>query len=275
MAETIQFVDPNGAVTTLQKLRGATGRWMPDVQIDEQAVPGEDGARFRLARFGPRQTVVPILLDGATDVAYRAAVRALAASLNPKRGRGLLRATFDGAVREIDAIYVDGMGFTEDFPVHGKPSLLFRHLDPFWYDSATTTQAFTSGTPQTFFPIFPIRLSSSTVFASTTVTNTGDVEAWPVWTITGPGSGLVLRNLTTGKVLALTRTFVAGEVVTIDTSPGAKTVLTAAGASLFSSLTSRQFWPLSSGANSIQVELSAATAASSVNLAYRRRFLSA
>lgn len=275
MTETIAFLDADGISTTLAARYGMTGRLMPPVLVSSQQIPQQDGAVLRSAAYDVRSVVVPIVLRGASRDAYRTTLRALAASLNPKRGDGTLRVTVNGVARDLYCRYVDGMGFAEDLPSDGLPSLLFQAYDPFWYDTTSTTQAFTSGSPQSFFPIPPITLSSSTVFALTSVNNTGDVEAWPVWTVTGPGSGLVLRNLTTGKVLALTRTIAAGEVITIDTRPRVKTVLTAAGVSLFSLLTSRQFWPLDAGVNSIQVELNAATAASRVDLSYLRRFLSA
>lgn len=275
MAETIEYVDAEGGTTTLYKVRGAAGRWMPPVLINDSAVPGDHGTRFRGCRFDAANPIIPILIDGATPEAYRAAIRDIVSAVNPLKGVGTLRATFGSEVREQRAMYADGLDHPEDFPLHGQPAVMFRAFDPFWYDPITVTGTFTAGTTSGFFPIFPIRLSSSEVFSDATFVNDGDAEAWPVWTITGPGSGLVLRNLTTGKILSLTRTLAAGDVVTIDTTPGVKTVELGDGTNLFANLTDRQLWPLVRGTNSVRIELSGATGATSVAYTYQRRWASA
>lgn len=273
--ETIEYVAADGATATLYRRQGASGRFMPPIVVKDRAVPGDHGTRFQHCRFDAAHPVIPVLLEGLDDTEFRSAVRDLAAVLNPDKGIGKLRATFDGGTREQSALFVDGLDFAEDYTTFAIPSLLFRAFDPFWYDTTTVTSPFTTGTTASFFPIFPWRLASSEVFADATVVNDGDVDAWPVWTITGPGSGLVLRNLTTGKVLSLNRTLLAGEIVTIDTTPGVKTVTLNDGTNLFGLLTDRQLWPLARGTNSIRVELSGATGATSVVLTYRRRWLSA
>jgi phage-related protein len=275
MAETIEYVAADGDTVTLYKVRGAAGRWMPPVHVDDRPVPGDHGTRFRGCRFDAAQPVIPILIEGADPEAYRQALRDVASALNPAKGVGKLRATFDGAVREQSAIYIDGLNHPEDFPLHGQPAVMFRAFDPFWYDTATVVGTFETGTAAPFFPILPIRLASSEVFADAVVDNTGDIEAWPIWTITGPASSLILEHVDSGKQLALDYTLAAGDVVTVDTSPGVKTVTLDDGTNLFPYLSSRQFWPLVRGANNIRVELGGATDDSQVQMVYRRRWLAA
>ena len=153
--------------------------------------------------------------------------------------------------------------------------MVVRATDPYWYDTADIVNTYVSGgTPPAFFPFFPLRLSSSSVFASPVVVNDGDVEAWPVWTIVGPGSAIVLRNLTVGSVLSLPVTLGVDEAVTIDTRPGVKTVRNSSGLSLFGSLTwDSALAALVKGPNTLALEMSGATPASSIMLSYRRRFL--
>ena len=275
MAETIEYVDAEGTATTLFKTRGETGRHMPPVLVDERPVPGSHGTRFRGCRFDAASPIIPILIDGADHDDYLQALRDIASALNPDKGVGTLRATSDAGVRTQAALYVDGLDHVASGPVHGRPSVLFRAFDPFWYDATTVTGTFTTGTAAAFFPILPLRLASSEVFADATLVNSGDIEAWPTWTITGPGSGLILRNQTTGKTLALDHTLTAGDIVTIDTNPGEKTVTLDDGTNLFGDLTARQFWPVARGNNAVQVELVGATEDSSVQVTYRRRWLSA
>lgn len=280
MTETLEFVDPDGASTTLVKLRGATGRWMPPVQAYEEEVPERHGTLLRSIRFQARDVVVPVLLDGSDRTDYRTTIRSLAASLNPLRGDGKLVATAeDGSVRELPCRYMDGLGFSEDLPVHGRPSLLFRAFDPFWQDADDTTETFeyTGAAVGSWFPMeFPITLLQSQVFASPTVDNTGDVEAWPVWTIEGPMSDLTLSNETTGASLSLTYTVAADNSIIVDTRPGMKTVELNASTNLYPYLVrSSSLWALHPGENEVSVEVGGATADTVVTLAYRRRWLAA
>lgn len=148
----------------------------------------------------------------------------------------------------------------------------FDASDPWWYDASDSSEDFATGTLATFFPIFPLRLSSSEVFAVATVDNDGDTDAWPVWTITGPGSAIVLRNLTSGLLLSIAATLDVGETVTVDTRRGAKTIVKNDGTNLFSSSTG-DLWPLVEGSNSVQIEMGSATSSSLVNVRWRRRWM--
>jgi hypothetical protein len=109
------------------------------------------------------------------------------------------------------------------------------------------------------------------------VTNAGDVEAWPVWTITGPGSGIVLRNLTTGQSMDFgVGALAAGNTVVVDTRPGAKTAVANGSINVFPFLSAASvLWSLQRGANAVRLEMSGAIAgASGLSLAYRPRYLS-
>lgn len=271
----LSFIDPAGVETLLRRLPGTSGRFMPPVVVNEDVVPGQDGSRLRQVRFGAGQVVVPLSMSGTNEVEYRQRLRDLARSLNPTRGTGVLRSTFAGQVRELHCRYIDGMGLVEQWHLLGQPSLLFRAFDPFWYDTAQTAQTF-SPTQASFFPILPLRLSGSEVYADTTVVNDGDVQTWPVFTVTGPGANPVLRNLTSGKALDLTGvTLGAGETVEIDTRPGFKTVRRGDGTNLYGDLTATSsLWPLLEGSNSLRLEMAGTTAQSSFSVRYSRRWLS-
>ncbi len=128
-----------------------------------------------------------------------------------------------------------------------------------------------------FFPIFPLRLTSSQIAVDSTVTNAGDVATWPVWTIKGPGTTITLRNLTTGENLIFLSTVLgSGESIAIDTRPGLKTVTKQDGSNLFNDLdVTSSLWALPRGDSAIRLEMSGVDAtASSLQLNYRQRYLS-
>lgn len=275
--ETITWIDPDGDELALVDLRGITGRGLPPVDFQDLIVPLQAGSSFRSVRDQARDLVIPVILSGDTKTEHRTNLRAAARMFHPGDDPGILQVdTVDGLTRQIDAWYVDGFQWLEEFPDYMIPSLLFRAVDPYWRDAEWIQADYATGTVATFFPVFPLRLSSSEVFASATIDNDGDVETWPVWTVTGPGSGLVLRNLTTDTLLSLDETLGAGESVVIDTTPGVKTVTLNDGSNLFASLSDdSELWALAAGSNSLQIELTAATSASIVSLRYRRRWLTA
>lgn len=286
------WVDPDGVSTTLHGGAGVfavwnvSGRFSPPAEFEEEGIPEGDGARLLAVHHGPNDIVLPVWLQAATQAELRTSVRALVSSMNPKRGDGTLRITSPlGDQREVVCRVVTGLegaeriGDTTGDAAQMLP-LVFRAHDPYWQDAADTMSGpWTVGSsPGSFFPMFPVRLASSEVFAQVTVVNSGDEDAWPVWTITGPGLNPKLVNLTTGKTLNLASyTIAAGEVVTIDTRPtGAsrKTVTSSTAGNLYSKVTGA-LWPFVRGSNSVSIEMGGGTAASSVQVARRNRYLAA
>ena len=292
MPETIQWVDPDGTAHTISPRQDAIatlfdlkGRYMPPVEFTEDDVPLQPGSRLREARVRPREVDLAVMLNGTTESILRQNLRAWLYRLDPSRGDGRLRVTGpDGSQREIICRYSTGMQGDETPSTSGqwwqKALFVLRAVDPFWYSVSPIVATYTVGAAAAFFPFFPLVLATSGVFASPTIVNAGDVEAWLVWVAVGPCTSLTLTNLTTGKVLALTATLVAGETVTIDTRPGYKTVVkTSIGgttSNLFSSLSNTSsLWPLMHGSNSVRIEMTGTAAESEARLIYYERWLGA
>jgi hypothetical protein len=282
LVETFEWVDPDGVVIDLDVLAsGLSGRFLPPIAFSEESVPLQAGSRLRQVRPLARDVALPFIVVSSDPVAKRMALRRLAAAMDPTRGDGRLRCGFAGQMRELRCRYAGGFDLDESAdlstPEVQRALVVFRAFDPFWYDQAVT--AVTVGPTQaSFFPILPLRLSGSEVYADTEVDNDGDVETWPLWTVTGPGVGPVLRNLTTGKAIDLTGVSLgAGETVEIDTRPGFKTVRRGDGSNLYGEMVTppSSLWPLVKGSNSLRLEMSATTADTSFALRYQRRWLSA
>jgi phage-related protein len=279
--ETVEWIDPDGVSTTLEVEWDVSGRGAPPVRMDEEDVPGQPGSRLRAVRHGARDFALPLWITSDTETNLRTEVRSLIASMDPTRGDGRIRVTGPGGdQREIVCRYQGGLELSETLgdtsgPLLQRAPAMFRAHDPYWADvSPTVTEWELGQAPGSFFPIFPIRLSSSEVFALDTVTNAGDVDAWPVWTITGPGSGIRMANLTTGKAWGFTVDLGTGESLTIDTRPGVKTVIHSSGANWWQYLSSTsRLWSLRRGVNSLRIEMGSATAESHVALSRTHKYL--
>jgi hypothetical protein len=184
-------------------------------------------------------------IKAETEVELRNKMRSILRMINPLKDDGILRCiAADGSVRELTCRYSGGLEGDESRENRGiwwqKAILVFNADDPFWYDSSTIVQTFKlNENPGTFFPILPLRLVSSTVFADINIDNTGDVETYPEWIIQGPGETIKITNMTTGDVIYLDHTdaiLQAGETVTINTSPygpNKKTITKSDGTNVF------------------------------------------
>jgi|SRR6185312_15005929 len=255
---------------------------MPPYILTESQTPLTDGAVLRFVLAGVREVDVPLLVTAGSYSDLYDALAALEGALNPKAGPGSLRVSApNGNVRDIHCTY--SSGFEHDLgqgTVGSLASILvFRAHDPYLYDvMATQVGPFAASAGTAFFPILPIHLSSSSVLSSFSISNDGDVEAYPVWTIHGAGSAITLTNNTTGKSLALTGngglTLGTNDVLTIDTQ--ARTVLLNGVTSEYSKLSfASSLWTLAQGFNSISVSMSGTDANSFVSMQYKRRWLGA
>ena len=282
--ETAQWIDADGGLTDIEVSWDASGRFMPPIKFEEDGVPQQPGMRLRAARHDVRPFTLNLWITAANDSALRTTIRSLIYKMNPARGPGKIRfATPAGDQREIVCSYQDGLDLGEKLGSTSGPTVqiatvAFRAHYPYWQDTSTISTTFTTGLVPTFFPIFPLRLSSSQVVVDNTVINNGDIECWPVITINGPGSSIKASNLTTGEVMDF-RTLVlgTGESVIVDTQPGAKTAVSGAGVNRFPYLSATSsLWSLQPGSNSVRLEMSGADSAfgSSIIFSYRQLYLS-
>lgn len=253
-----------------------TQRMMPPVSIHTIRVPQAQGGRFRHARHEERLVALPVVVPGPQS--GRDELRRWARALDPLKGEGTLT-VIQGpwAGRRLVCLYEAGLDeYAEEWPQLGLTTLAFRAVDPYWQDAVESTITATiDDTAYTWFPFLPLILGASDVFATASITNTGDVDAWPIITVTGPGIDLTLTNSTTGARLHLTGSIGAGSSAVIDTRPGHKSVRVD-GFNAFGRLTEDStLWPLVPGPNRISIGFAAATTDSRVEFVWRNRWLAA
>lgn len=287
MADTHTWIDPDGTSQPLdgsagvKVLRGVRGRGMPPMETISDELAGLDGARPRLSRAGVRDVTLPVLVRGAT---VRERLRTLATLFDPRRGDGRLQVDIDGEVRELVCRYAQGLELDEGEAVQGawqRAVVVFDAHDPMWCDvdpQISTVEIandpFLSDDGED--PWFPWQLVESDAEGGFNITNDGDDVAWPMWTIQGPGVGqLTLTNTATGEVISAAVDLEAGDKLTIDTRPGAKTVVGPDGENLWSDLSDDSvLWPLQRGSQTVTVSLEGAEAGESrVRLEWLRRWL--
>jgi len=283
--------------TTLDLLAGdgyrvlelPVGIGMTSWKWEQLPSPEGHGALLTSAYAGVRSIDLAVLVYGA---AFEARWAALVGALNPVNGDGTLRVVrSDGKTRDLRCRYVSGLERANRNAMDADAGgvilpdgavapgrwavapLNFQAAEPFWLGDAVTV-TFSPAEQVAFFPILPVNLSPTGIYSSQTISNDGDVATWPVWTIRGPGEALRLENVETGEVFALDRVLLDGEVVTIDTRPGRKSVTSSlSGAALWQDVIAWQMWAIGAEGATVMVSLSNTGANTWVSLWYRPRYV--
>ena len=256
-------------------LPGPSGVGLAPTELFSAVVPDGIGSVYTGSRISDREVFLPLMV-GATDyVSLRDNRRTLEAIVADGPVRVSFRQPDSGATRTVEAYYTGGLEGDYGTDVAGRDwqtvGLTFRCLDPLAYgDQASQTWSVT-GVARPFLSttsaFFPVLLGDSLVGGVRVLRNAGDLDAWPVTVITGPGESLMLSNLTTGKSINL-----AGEItvpITIDTRRGVADVYDAAGEQWSRVGLGSSLWPLVPGENRVQVSLTGATSASSVSMTWQ------
>lgn len=269
---------------------GVTGLDMPPVALSSDALPDDDGSLLRSLRFVERDIFLPIWISAVSHEQLRTRTQALLALLNPRKSsdpydeRNIVDVTVgqpNGSRRLISGYYVGGAEGSygpNEYGVEWRViGATIRCLDPFWHATDPLSLPFVT-TPaanpflSTTVPFFPVRLGTSQVLGSVTIDNPGDVDAYIVWTVVGPGASFTATNATTGRTLTFGADL-TGKTITIDTRRQVQTVVDQTEANLFGDLTG-DLWPLVPGANAVTLAVSGATTETLVTATVHSRFLS-
>ena len=292
----IGYTDPDGFYWDLSDLSmdngyictGITG--IEGLPVAVQQIPLLDGsARSDLFMAQPGTIVIGILivrpeLTGEEDDYYALLDRITSAFYNRRNALpapGLLSIQRpDGSIRSINVFTTSGLN-TPEVAISSGTVYSFSLLtpDPFWSDALTNQLSFIgSGSAPGILPLLPIRLAQSTIFGANQMINAGTADAWPEWTITGPG-GPTIQNLTTGRSLALSTSIPTGQVVSIKTKPGQQQCVNiTTGVNIWDQLSfssPRDLWPLIPGINNVSIVMGGSTAASKIIVSWQNRWLRA
>jgi hypothetical protein len=281
----VEWIDAENQVTYLHDwvniwaLKGWRDFFGMPTAINSYEVPLLPGERFSSVELKPREVDLPLQILETSRSGFIEKMRELVSAFNPDKGEGRLRIRHAGhAARELKCRYLRGLegdgGAKGWGPQSARVVITLRASDPFWYAPDAVSSQFVWGEPATFFPFFPLSLNASPTFDDV-LTNDGDHTAWPVWTIQGPGTTLILTNETTGYSLEAALALTAGQIVTIDTRPGVKTVKDSDDVNYFSTLTATSvLWGLRRGNNSIHIEFAGSDSSSLIGVSYSPPYLS-
>lgn len=216
---------------------GVRGLHFPPMDVYSRATPARAGRRRTGSRYIERPVMLPLDLGGDILLAaeFRAQEAAFWQAFAPGRSC-TLEVTVGGVTRTLRIIPdSDGAGEFETDPfeqfagrVLGYETLLEATADrPFW-QGTPFVQNFDSPTDAAeTFPLsesddYVLYLTPANTTGAGTLTNPGDVPAWPKYTIRGP---LTSFSITVGGKIAGSFTIPSGATLIIDTDPSAQTAI--------------------------------------------------
>lgn len=293
---SVTYIDPTGTRWPMTDLNaqwytlaeGVSGLGAAPYALTSDPHP-RGGERLRHVQPQARTIVWPVLVKGTDHTEFTANWRTLAAAftrtlrLNADGSRtpGTLEvARPDGSVRTIAVYYQqgwDGRGQTATGITWDSAVVTLWCEDPYWLDAEAVTVHREQGAGEDFLEPYP-SVSSSQILGATTVDNPGDVDVWPVWTVTGPASAITFTRQDTGEAFTLDMTatvhgaLLADETVTISTDP--PRVRSDSGENLVDGLNwpDAVLWSLPPGPTRVTFQLDGAIAGSAVDLTFHPRY---
>lgn len=259
-------------------LTGATGFGMPDVDVRWHDGAG-DGSTYRSSRQKRRVLVLPLLAQGSTADLTMAALSRVVRALDPANGLARLRLDMgDGDAYWTDVARTGGGDYVYGKDTNGSSwaatKVALEAGDPFWTRERASAQTVKAqglgrGLLGTGRSLTMLRVSSGQAMGQVLLENPGDAPAYPITTVNGPGTALVLTS-PTGETLTWAGLLVAGQVRIIDHQRG--TITDAAGANKYAELgAAPRFWAIPQGNQVGTVNLTGADANSAVTLSWRPR----
>ncbi len=240
----------------------------------------------------PRIGMLKLGVPGVSMADLQERVARLIAWHKPRREPIALRWTLDdGAVRQIDAYYLDGIdgNSAAGLGFHREYTISYECPSAFFYDPVAIVESFgiSAGAEGWAIPwSIPWSIGGSTLDHTKAIHYPGTALTYPVIRIYGPIIGPVITNETTGEQIAFkdTTELGAGEWYEIDLRYGYKTVKDQDGAAQDGELDHTVQNDIAtfhleadpdvpSGINVIRVTGTGASAGTQVRLTYNARYL--
>jgi phage-related protein len=233
--------------------------------------PLQDGDSDIYFRLDPRVLQLPLMVVNASSASPRYQHYEIREKLlqifRPGDDAYITVTRTDGTTtktRRINVKVLGGLAFDVDpNTFHVRTVVQLRASDPTWYDPTTAT----------------LTINQANIGVNQTITNNGTWNEYPIITITGPITNPVVKhNLTIEELRFTGLTIAAGTTYYIDLRYAYKTVYDGpnqTGNNQISKLDAASnltTWTLLPGSNSIVVQGSGTTAATSATFTYSSRF---
>lgn len=271
-------VIPLSNVTTRDYLKSA-GRSgfgvAPTKLITRDGAKG--GTRWRRTRRGSRTIVIPITIFGDNRQSVEDKMRALIRLLQDDMTSPRLVAKYPTNERYYSEIHYSSgadveYGNDTDGVSYGTWALNLLAPDPYWTSEKQIQYAIgPANAGKGLLPhLSKLQLSSSQTIGTVLFENPGDVDAYPVWTLRGPGDSGFQARLPDGSGFTFNAALTADDIITIDTKT--KTVTDQNGNNRYPDLgSSPKMFSIPKGNTPVFVELEGTSASTLVSVYFNPR----
>lgn len=217
--------------------KGVRGLRMPPLKRYTSSSPALDGTAYRGMRVDEREVFWPLFVysDG-TSQEWIEHDRRLWDAFDPAKVGTWTVVHPNGERRTLSIRLLDDgdSAWDRDPSQVGWEAYGVRFVaeDPYWHGPAVV-RSWASGTAVDFFnggAAPPFRISDGASVSTATMSNPGDVDAWPVWTVFGPTTSVDLGL--NEQVIEAHFPLPAGKALIVDTDPRQQTALDADAASV-------------------------------------------
>jgi hypothetical protein len=212
--DTIQLDD--GQLFQLTNGFRGTGITPSELRVTQSA---SDGAVWRSTRKQSRDFDIPLVVFGSSRPDLESRLRQLARALSDRQGQPTLRAVYpSGEEWAIKVNFVAGAETTygeDGNNLFARWPMTWQAPDPYWVSNTIVSFAVGSSGGQGLLPeLDELNVSSSQALGNVTLDNPGDVDAYPVWTLEGPFTDVVITR--GGVGFTYNEELLVGESVVID-----------------------------------------------------------
>jgi hypothetical protein len=267
---------------------GDDGLGMAPMHRLSERGPLQHGITDRGYRLDPRTVRLVLDITASTQADWESKRSSLLDIFKPSNTAMALELAFSAATYRLDCHYIGQMTMPSSERYRWNQTVLVELLapDPTFYNPTLVESFFALGGGEDKLEVpmeVPMKVGTTSLNSSKTITYTGDFRAYPIITVYGPITSPVITNATTGDKLDFTGTTIAaGDWYEIDCRYGYKTVVDQDDANVISNLTDDSDIATFSiepdpdatdGINTLTVTGTSVTAATNVRVAYYTRFL--
>jgi hypothetical protein len=241
--------DISGGHGGLCMLPGVRGLSMPAITHYKSRTAAVPGARWRGSSTNEREVFWPIqIYHDTSSTEWIARDRAFWNTMQPHRTGTWTVIQPSGDRRTLTLRFRDDgtQTFQTDPAMVGwcNYGITLDAEQPYWAGTAQGKLWKGTGTAGNFLPGPPFTIASGAAAASAKMTNPGDVEAYPIWTLTGPLTSASIAI--DGRTITVPFAVPSGQTLVIDTNPNQLTAIMA-GVDKITQLSSADFAPLPVG----------------------------
>ncbi len=284
----LRYVNPRGEeldfYTSPYLITSLEGLSPPTNPIMEQKAPYQDGTSYLDSLLEPRTIVLEAVIRAPNNFSLINFHKdLLSRALSGKMGLGTVYYSSDGITeKHIPAIPINSPLYANKEYTTPNQSFLVQFYcpDPLFLGDENV-QYIETLLPLLEFPesfdVGGIELSQYLVGEPIYIINGGHIESPVRIVFYGPASNPKIENQTTGQYIKINKVLLAGDVLTIDTAYGVKTVTLTTGGVTSNAIQyldlASEFWSLNVGQNAVRFTDDSSSTSARCGIFWRSRYL--